>query len=241
MSRRAIPFVVLFQGRTGSTFFVEALDSHPDVRCGYEELWGDRWDELGSEAQLDVARWWLAPPADRLVRATGFKTKLRDVVDPDGFAAVLEETGARVLYLKRRNLVKLAVSSLNSERARERTGDWNLYRREPAVAEPLAVEPAKFLTRLAKHEGYQADLDAFVGAAARPTLTLHYEDLLVDTHGTLALAFRFLDVEPVATSGRTIKMTSDDLRDVLPNFDELRAAVSEPRYRRMFDEVLVSA
>lgn len=236
----AVPFVVLFQGRTGSTFFVEALDSHPEVRCGYEELASDRWDEDGAAAQLELVRWLLRPPHDRLVRAVGFKTKLRDVRDADGFAGVLAELGVRVIHLKRRNLVKLTVSSLNSERAREHTGDWNLYRRDPAVDAPLPIEPEAFLARLAKHEGYEAALDRFVLAAGRPTLTLHYEDLLVAQRETLALAFGFLGVGTIETSGRTVKMTGDDLRTVLPNFDELRDSVGDPRYRRMFDEVLVS-
>jgi LPS sulfotransferase NodH len=233
--------MVLFQGRTGSTFFVEALDSHPDVSARYEELTAYEWLEEDGDAQLEEVRRLLRAPARPGTRAIGFKTKLRDVLDREGLAGVLGEVGARLIHLKRRNLVKLTVSSFNSERVHEQTGDWNVYCHEAAPAAPLTIEPEAFRARLREREHYESELDRFVATAARPTLTLFYEDLLIDPQGTLELAFRFLGLEPIPASGRTLKVTSDDLRSALVNFDELRASVAEARHRRMFDEVLVRA
>jgi LPS sulfotransferase NodH len=238
---RAIPFVVLFQGRTGSTFLVEALDSHPQVRADYERLASDKWAKKGAAAQLDAARESLAAPPGSPWRAVGFKTKLGDVLDPPGLAALLAEEDARVIHLKRRNLVKLTVSSFNSQRVHERTGDWNLYSRDAAASEPLTIEPEWFSARLRRVVEHDEALDRYVAAAARPTLTLFYEDLLLDTQASVDRAFSFLGVEPIPARGMTVKATADDLRAALANFEELRAGFAGTPFEAMFDEVLVAA
>jgi hypothetical protein len=48
--------------------------------------------------------------------------------------------------------------------------------------------------------------------------------------------YGFLDVADVATEGKTLKHTSDDLRQAILNFEELRAGYAGTRYAPMFDE-----
>ena len=43
-------FTIFFQGRSGSTYLVEALDSHPRIRCEMERLVGLR--KAGADGQL---------------------------------------------------------------------------------------------------------------------------------------------------------------------------------------------
>ena len=50
--------------------------------------------------------------------------------------------------------------------------------------------------------------------------------------------FAFLDVPERAVQSKTLKHTSDDLRQVITNFDDLRARYTGTRYASMFDEVL---
>ena len=52
--------------------------------------------------------------------------------------------------------------------------------------------------------------------------------------------FSFLEVEPRPVELSTLKITNDDLREVIVNFDELRAMYSGTQYEVMFDEVLIT-
>jgi len=231
-----VPFLVLFLGRTGSTFLVEALDAHPDVSAGYEAMVEGRGADAAQ--QLEYAR---AVFTRSGCRAVGFKTKLSDVRDQAGFVRLLQEVGARVVVLRRRNLVKLTISWFNSERIYESTGDWNIYAREDAVAEPLVVDLDVFDSRLRDVESRHRRLAAYADDAALPTLHIYYEDLLLDRRRTLDMTFAFLGVEPFAAEGRTRKATPDDLRLVVANFDELRERYEGTRFEAMFDEVAVEA
>ena len=182
-SKKAIPFVVLFEGKSGSTFLIEALDSHPQIQAEKEYLatLGKRI-KRGKEdpdAQLRWARDFLMSESNAECSARGFKTKLKDVIDPKGFASVLNEVGARIILLHRRNRIKLLVSLLNSIQLNERTGDWNLYDDGDRLP-PLTVDLEKFDQWLGSLERRHDRLISFVERLTLPTLSIHYEDILLN-------------------------------------------------------------
>lgn len=82
-------------------------------------------------------------------------------------------------------------------------------------------------------------LEDYVTQLQLPLLHLYYEDMLVDEPAFLARLFGFLDVPPASATGSTFKITSDDLREVIVNFDEIRANYVGTQYEQMFDEVLI--
>ena len=136
------PFVVIFQGRCGSTYLVEALDKHSQIHCWKEYFSTLKKRKGNAEDQLRwLADFYSSPPV--ACSAVGFKTKLKDVMDPDGFARTLGEHQAHIIHLQRRNTVKLTVSLLNAMRLNERTGDWNLYQASDRPAK-LRVDPDDF-------------------------------------------------------------------------------------------------
>jgi hypothetical protein len=83
---RPCKFILLFQGRTGSTYITERVDAHPRVKME-PEVWGGWGFQLSrekiplySQKQLD----WLMSFYDKDYNipysAIGFKTKLDDFV-----------------------------------------------------------------------------------------------------------------------------------------------------------------
>lgn len=226
------PFVILFQGRAGSTYLTEALASHPDIHAWFEEL----SVEDTAAGQLESARAMLTAPPDTPCRAFGFKAKVVDVFDPDGFAEVLREVRARVIALHRRNVVKWTVSWFTSDRLNETTGDWNLYREHDRLP-PFEVDLDLFRERLAYVETAARSLRDFVAELELPTLSLHYEDLLADRAEFLRLAQTFLGVEPRPLAGRSIKNTPEDLGAIVLNIAEVRAQYTGTRFEAMFDDV----
>jgi len=236
---RCLPFVVLFTGRSGSTYLVEALDDHAAIRAEKEMFAAMRRQGCTGAQQTVWARGFLAARPYLDCRAVGFKTKAHDVLDRVGFAGLLHELGARVVVLQRRNVVKQTVSLINAMRLNERTGDWNVYD-EPdrAASRPISIE--EFEKYLGSIEENQAVLRGYAASLRAPVLPCWYEDLLKDEQSFLGRIFEFLGVEADRVRGTCLKNTSDDLRLAVANFDELRDRYRGTRYEEMFDETIVA-
>jgi LPS sulfotransferase NodH len=232
-----LPFVLIFQGRCGSTYLMEALGSHPDVYCRMEYFAMLKQRRKTAEDQLTWLKrfYTLPPPEPRQV--LGFKTKLADVLDRNGFAGVLKDHSAHIIHLQRRNRVKTTISFFNSVRLADSTGDWNLYDGSRRLT-PLTIEPTKFDAWLKGVEKAAQDEMRFVEALELPTLSLCYEEMLEDEQKTLERIFSFLGLESRIIKGRAIKATSDNLRDAVENFDALKSRYEGTRYESMFEETI---
>lgn len=238
MSTHFTPFVVLFLERSGSTYLVEGLASHPEVVAWPEYFAALREKGKGAGDQLDWLRGFLSPSSHPDHRAAGFKTKPYDVLDPAGFIDVLNEAGARLIVLQRRNVVKQAVSRCNAVRLERATGDWNLYSEEERLRS-TRIELDEFERGLSTIEKRRRQLARFLEKLDLPRLDLFYEDILADHDAAFASCFAHLGVEPRPVRGRASKNTADDLRRAVDNVDELRRAYAGTAYEAMFDEVLV--
>ena len=233
-------FVVLFEHRSGSTYLVEALNSHSRIRAEKELLAvlkhkvekgkADIGDQLTCIEKLYV-------PGDHDYDVIGFKTKTKDICDPEGLAQVLKENEARVILLRRRNRIKLLVSLRNAMRLNEATGDWNLYDESDRLA-TLHIEVGEFKEWLERNEKASRKLNDYARGLGLPVLELHYEDLLTDNQGAFGRVCEFLGVDHEPLEAGTKKNTSDDLREVIENFEELKTAFAGTPYEAMFDEVL---
>jgi hypothetical protein len=233
-------FVILFVERAGSTFLITALKSHPQILALTEKLDAMRKEGKSGVDQLEWSRAFLTPPFIGRHRAIGFKTKLPDVLDQDGFARLLRERRCRVIQLQRRNAVKAVVSTINARRQWQVSGNWNLLNEKNRLP-AFEVDPAEFEALLAQREAWDRDLEAYASRLELPTLRLWYEDLLADEGAFSDQAVSFLTGTRRPLHGGTLKNTGDDLRTAVLNFDELRRRYAGTRYEPMFDEVQVSA
>lgn len=250
-----VNFVILFQGRAGSSFLVDALARVPGVVAEGEMLVGV--DPARGSLRNRVRRL-LWPSADDGVdrlqltwtrtfyrgawpgaRALGFKTKVRDVYDLEGFASILAEERVRVVVLERRNLVKQAVSNLNADRLHAAQGEWNLRNGQTKLG-PFEVDPARFDDMLRKVLLEHEVLDAFVNFLRLPILRLDYEGLLRDRNAWFGAVCEFLGLGRTEPVSGVSKNTEDDLRRVLLNFDALRAGYTDTPFAAMFDDAMPS-
>lgn len=234
------PFVILFVERAGSTFLITALKSHPQILALTEKLDAMRKEGKTAADQLEWTRSILTPPLVGQHRAMGFKTKLLDVLDPEGFAAILRERKCRIIQLQRRNTVKAVVSTINARRQWEVSGNWNLLS-ESTRLPAFAVDPVEFDTLLTQREEWDRQVEDYTAGLQLPTLRLWYEDLLADETAFVDKAVTFLTGESRPLQGGTLKNTGDDLKTAILNFDDLRQRYAGSRYESMFDEVQVSA
>ena len=229
-------FVLLFVGRTGSTYLISLLNSHPEIYAEGENLVD--FKEGDEKEQLNWTREFLTPPIIGRHAALGFKTKLVDILDPAGFAQLLQEMQCNIIHLQRKNHVKAVISRVNALRLWEKTGEWNLFDEKKRLS-PFTIEPDEFDALLKHREKVDQALMAYVTNLQLPTLSLYYEDMLLDQRAFLQKICSFVGVKYRALKGKTFKNTTDNLRDVILNFDELRSQYVGTPYEPMFDEILV--
>lgn len=196
---------------------MSCLSSHPEVVAE-----GERLVRQPEEWQRAWMRSLYLEPKPTPVKAAGFKTKLKDAWDLDQFGALLAELDVRVITMARRNIVKLAVSTLNARRVHAATGRWNRTAASPEIG-PLDAAPAEIAATVGRCEAAQLEVLDFAARLARPTLALAYEELLDDREAFLARVTDFLGVSRLPLSGEFAKSTDDDLRRALADFDAVRA------------------
>lgn len=233
LRRNVTRFVILFPGRTGSTYLISAIDTHPDVEAKGEMLDGLR--SKGVDAQRAWLDKYLRAPFIGDHRAVGFKTKLRDVLDVDHFTASIAKYDARIIVLDRRNDVKHAVSRITARVLRDRTGRWNRYEGVEEVG-LVEVDPDDFASRLEAVEEEKQTIRDYVATLGRPTLDIDYEDILAAPQAAFNRVFEWIGVRPMDVEGATLKNTPEDLRQVIANFDDLRARYVGTHYEAMFDD-----
>jgi LPS sulfotransferase NodH len=238
LASQVTPFVILFIERDGSTYLTSALTSHPQVKAVYERFAVLRQQNKTAADQLAWAREMFSRPIIGRVAAMGFKTKLVDVLDLDAFAALLKEKRVHVIRLQRLNRVKAVVSRINAKRLYEKSGTWNLYNEADRMP-PADVDFEQFARFLREREQADEQLIEYVNALQLPTLPILYEDILQKPDAVNEELFRFLRLPPHKLEAKTLKNTSDDLRDAVLNFDALRARYAGTSYEAQFDEVLV--
>jgi LPS sulfotransferase NodH len=231
-------YVILFIERDGSTYLTSLLISHPDIQAIYEHFAVLRQKGATGTEQLAWAEELYSPPMIGKSKAIGFKTKLVDVLDMQGFSQLLQRHQVHIIQMRRRNRVKAVVSRINAKRLYKKTGNWNLYNQSDKLP-PMEIPPDVFAQYLAEREVADNELQDYVDQLGLPTINIVYEELLMDKEQTLKKVFDFLNVPQRSVHEKTLKNTSDDLRDVVLNFDELRSLYIGSDYESMFEEVLV--
>ncbi|MGA9532818.1 MAG: hypothetical protein WBR18_08900 [Anaerolineales bacterium] len=233
------PFIIFFIERDGSTYLTSLLISHPNVHAVYERFAVMRQKGQTAGDQIAWARRFWSPPLIGTKGAIGFKTKLVDVLDPQAFARLMGELRVTVVQMHRHNSVKAVVSRINARRLHEESGHWNLYKEKDRIP-PLQIDHNEFDQFLRERKQDEKDLARFVDSLGLPTLDVSYEELLTDRDSVLEHVFDALGVPLRAVVSKSIKHTSDDLRDAITNFDELRERYLGTRYYAMFDEVAIT-
>lgn len=230
------PFVVLFVERSGSTYLATALDAHPNILSLREQFATIRQQGGDAAAQLVWAdEFWTSPLIGRIA-ARGFKAKYEDILDRDAFAELVSRKNVKVICLRRRNTVKGVVSTLNAARLWEKTGAWNLLNQSDRMPS-FAIDPAQFHDMLQQRQLWDDEIERYTNHLGRPTLWLHYEEMLHDMDSFLSRVFGFIGVPPLPVQGRTYKHTKDELSQVILNFEELRNSYRGTPFEPMFDEV----
>ncbi|MGH9247370.1 MAG: hypothetical protein ACRD29_24280 [Acidimicrobiales bacterium] len=225
-------FVVVCLPRSGSTLLVELLDSVPRLRCENEVLKAPmRWP-----ARFVTGRAALA--GHRGAVAYGFKlieyqAPVRQGMSIGAIARDLVDDGWRLVHLRRRNVLRLALSHY---RARA-TGRWHLRRADRSPVGPFRVDPEGLLA--ATYLTEEADARTSTELAGLGGLELTYEDDLLDRtrqQATVDHVCDHLGIPSGQATSSLARIGDPALADAIANYDEVAALVQATRYRCWLDD-----
>lgn len=235
-------FVILFEGRTGSSMLGGFLNQNPRITCLGEEV--AALQSMGWAAQREWIETLFMNPSslkDPRIKesadAIGFKVKLREIASADDFKQTIESRNIRVIHMTRSNLIKQVVSSIRAVDLHEKTGVYNIHVRHadaPEVPGSYSISPSRFDETLKWLEQATNRLGEFVESIETDVFTLTYEDVTSDTERQMALLCGFLGVPEASFRERTKKITSDNLAESVSNYEELRSIYEHTPYFDMF-------
>jgi LPS sulfotransferase NodH len=208
--REETRFVLLSTQRTGSTWLVSLLDSHPQIRM-YGELfhkasaplpYGQQDFPRFSKFRDDVRTGWQRRRPFVTARylselfgvagaeAVGFKLMYNQVARLPEVVALLRHHRARVLHLIRENLLDVVIS----REALLRRGIAHVSQQLPAIETQVTLDPITLQRTLARLELQVAVFRQIARAVDRSSYELSYELLLRDPSKHLAQVAAFLGV-----------------------------------------------
>jgi LPS sulfotransferase NodH len=220
-------FVVFCQGRTGSSLLRSLLNNHPEVRCEGEILADPVADPIEFLAETAHS------PAKPVF---GFKVKIYQLtdaqnVDPREFLGELRDRSYRIIYLRRNNLLRHAISNTFAE-ARQSYHD-----RSTGPRPSIAVDPAQLIGVMQRRQQHLEDeavvLEGF------DYLTVEYERDLLNPRQhqpTADRVFAFLGLDPVSVGTDLSRSVSGSLADRIANYDELVAALEGTDFSRFLTD-----
>jgi LPS sulfotransferase NodH len=239
--------VILTTQRTGSTFLVECLDSHPAIHCAGELLNGQPDTQIAPPrgpfrylvkgARIARTGAWL--PHYRLEQyyrgglspVRCFKAMYNQLARPFALRYLLDHREIRVIHLRRENLLSTHVSLLLMQKRRE------LQATQPVAPLQIRVDPDRVIAAMRKAETCYLRFDhRFQG---HRILNLTYESLFEGSRLRTETARRICDFLGVARKpmqSRIIKLNPRSLRDIVTNYDELAEALSNTEFASLLTD-----
>ena len=235
-------FVVLSTQRSGSTWVVDMLESHPRV-VAYSELFmhgGDGSPKWGGETDLP---YWQTYSRDKFRLAKpywlwhylGEAFHERPGVDAVGFKLMYSQLSrisrplmpalwlkrVRIIHLIRRNALDVVLSK---EAGAARGGTLHARDGNDVEQVRLNLDTQSLLRRMTLHERGIAGARVRFRKVGLPYTEVVYEDLAADESG-FAHLFEFLGVEPAPVESSLKKLNPTSHEELIENYGEVREAL----------------
>jgi LPS sulfotransferase NodH len=240
-------FVVLTTQRSGSTWVVDMLTSHPRV-VAYSELFmhgGEGTPRWGGEKDLPYWQTYsrgksrLARPYS-LWKYLGHAFHERPGIDAIGFKLMYSQLTrisrplmpalwlkrVRIIHLVRQNALDVVLSK---EAGAARQGRLHARDGEAVETVRLRLETDDLLRRMTLHERAIAGARVRFKRVGLPYAEVVYEDLARDETG-FARLFEFLGVEPAPVTSALQKLNPTAHEELIENYGEVREALADTEF-----------
>lgn len=242
------PFVIMFTARSGSTALYGQLRKHPDIVMRAEVFGAktlpDDVEQTDDNRIQFLRKFWApfkggATPSAAPWR--GFKWQIdrknAQFSRPRRLLKIMSEYDPRIVVLRRDNILKQAISALNARRLLTATKDSerpsahvtmeNAAVLEQFKTEKLKVEIAELHQVVNGIRRSRHRLDLLASEIAGAKKEVRYEDFVSNPREFMMGLCEFIGVDPNKIGTQAyMKITSDNLADVVENYDEVRRFVT---------------
>lgn len=237
------PGALIATNRSGGTFLLNALDSHPQIGCERSEPLNPHghWASLSLAWEVgrkDLLRFLWRRPG---YQVSMFKLSYRHVqwVGVD----ILKEMGARLIHLHRENVLRMGVSALINTAVVNGKIDHPIHTFTSVAPVSIRVTPGPFIYSSIAHLKKVEDMKARLKRLELPILFLTYEDLVGyegsepdEVMGKTAEAIcKHLSVESMPLVSYTRRVNPQPLGVIVENWAELAAELAKTELARFLE------
>ena len=243
-------FVVLTTQRSGSTWVVDMLNSHPRVLT-FSELFmhgGEGTPKWGGEKDIPYWQTFARDEGGRRIsrifklwRYLGRVYEERPGIEAIGFKLMYSQLTrvsrplmpalwlrrARIIHLLRRNALDVVLSRAAGE---ARHGVLHARSGENVEAVRLRLRPDELLERMTAHDRQIEGARVRFKHVGVPYQEVFYEDLVANEKETFDSLFRFLGVEPAPVSSSLQKVNPTAHEELIENYGEVLAALDGTKF-----------
>lgn len=223
-------FVIISRSRTGSTFLMSLLDSHPNIECV-----GEIFKNTQGIAPYTV---WVRYFAKRLKRTKAVGFRLFYYHPENGDQKVWEllkaDSSIVIVHLTRQHLLRM----LLSQRIGVKTNRWKQRENEKT---PLALGDKQICLSISECEAFFLETKRFERETRQSfcnhtLIDLVYEDLVANKSLALLRVFEGLQVPTMATITDLTRQNKEALSELCINYLELKTYFTDSEWAYLFEE-----
>ena len=222
-------FVLFFRPRAGSNLLCNLLNSHPEVFCDGEIFGGGQvfFPNLYLKGRYAIAK----------KDVYGFKIHLNQIrnqgLEAQTFFSDFHQQGWKIIYIRRKNSLRQAVSFLIAQQRNEWVGTP-----KNTLTGKFPIDPNELASKIGRIEQAVQKEQELLGPFA--PLNIIYEDdmLSAEQHQTtLERNFDFLSIDSVPVKTNMAKTTSSsNLVDTIENYEEVEKRIRQTPYAQFLEE-----
>ena len=247
MSKKTTKFIITCAPRTGSTMLRMMLNSHPDIICHGEVISTQGKPNLGKKYQkkIDKTSDELAVIRDQdpvfflneyvlnqnqgNCEAVGVKIKYRQLEEEfkTMFREIANNKTISILHLTRKNLLKRYISNKLAGAKKTSTvimKDSTVKKEQPKIV----INIQDCLANIASVK--ETEIRFREHFKNHKLVEIVYEDIVAEQNNPMNKLQTFLGVNPIDLKFNTVKINSDNLVDIVENYQELVMEIKETPY-----------
>ena len=226
-------FVIFGQGRTGSTLLTSLLNSHPEITCE-GEIFAQR---VLNPLLYVTCRSQIQSTSD----VYGFKVKIYqlthtqklDLDDAINFLKKLSEDKWQIIYLRRENLLRHAISNMMVEN----TGLYHRFSDDQVFwNKKIDVDYQKLLISMEEREKFQ-EAESYVLKHIDYVPLVYEKDLLdIDAQQkTVDMLCDFIGISRCPVQTNLVRINRGKLSDIVHNYHEIQPKIEQTRFSQFLD------
>lgn len=242
-----VKFVVLATQRSGATFFISCLDSHPQITCRHQTVFTqdckfkffyfDRPSSFYYRYRISSLKRRLSHVLRRKQiihdclndylrtlpndsKAIGLKVSYNHIGKYPAIAAWIKQHDVRIIHLIRGNVLK---TILSLETAQKRQQYHSTRKAKPVQ---VHLRPGKLMRNMARRERLIEQYRAMF--RDQPYLEIFYEAFVADREAELQRVLQFLELEmdgSVSLKTDLVKLNPNSIKDIIENYEQIAQAL----------------